>query len=115
MTEIENFVVRHKDFTTLMFTLVLILTSIVSALIAYSSIRELRKQRLFEVWVCLSNTLHGCQINLFEFTSRTALASGEQRVAIDEIVASLSSVIDMTQKRITQIENRLQLDIGADA
>ena len=110
LVQIEDFVVAHKDFITLFFTLVLILTSLVSATIACLSVREVRKQCLFQEWVCLRNILHSSQLTRAEFMSKAATIENEQQgVAIDEAIANLEHTIDRTQKRITQIEDRLRM------
>lgn len=110
LEQIEIFLVVHKDFLTLIFTLVLILTSLVSSIIACLSVREVRRQCLFQEWVCLRGILHSSQLALAEFSSKAATAAPEQQgVAIDEAIANLLHTIDRTQKRITQIEDRLQM------
>ena len=108
LEQMEDCLVAHKDFITLAFTLMLILTSLVSTIIAYLSVREVRKQCLFQEWVCLQSILHGSQLALFEFESKGATAMTEQQgIKIDEAVTNLKRIIERTQERITQLEDRL--------
>ena len=107
--QIESFLVTHKDFITLFFTLVLILTSLVSTIVACMSVRVVRRQYLFQEWVCLRNILHSSQLALFEFKSEAATANEEQSYVIDDAVRGLSCTIDTTRERIIQIEDRLRM------
>lgn len=109
LKEIELSLVAHKDFITLIFTLALILTSILYTGITYLNVRELRRQSLFQEWVCLRNIFHSSQLALFEFKSKAATANERQGLVIDEIVASIENSIDMAKERITQIEDNLRM------
>ena len=106
--QIETLLVAHKDFITLIFTLVLILTTFVYTILTRLSVQELRRQCLFQEWVCLRSTLQSNQLALFEFRSKGATTMNDQQgVVIDEAVTSLEYTIGKTQERITQIEDRL--------
>lgn len=108
--QIENCLIAHKDFITLAFTLVLILTSIAYVTISYLTVLAIRKQSLLQEWICLRNILHNSQLALFKFKSQVATAANEQQgIAADEAVANLERIIDMIQKRTEQIENTLAI------
>ncbi len=106
--QIETFLVAHEDFITLIFTLVLILITLVYTIITRLSVRELKRQCLFQEWVCLQSTFHSNQLALFEFKSEGATTTNEQQgIVLDEAVASLEHTIRRTKERIVKIEDSL--------
>lgn len=109
LEQIENCLIAHKDFITLAFTLALILTSLVSAIIAYLSMREFRKQSWLQELVCLRFILHSSKLTLFEFKSKCITATTEQEgVEIDRAVVEMQNIIEQTQERIAQLEGKVR-------
>lgn len=108
--QIENCLIAHKDFITLSFTLVLILSSIAYVTISYLTVLAVRKQSSLQEWICLRNILHNSQLALFKFKSQVATVTDEQQgIAVDEAIANLKRIIDMIQKRIEKIEDTLAI------
>lgn len=106
---LESWVISHKELITLGFTLGLIAAGVGSALIAYLSVREMRRQRVFQEWAYLSNIHNNSQLALLEFRCKPAEESGQQKIERDVVIASLEGFLEKVQERITKIENRLSI------
>lgn len=110
ITEVETFVIIHKELITLVFTLVLILIGAISIIIAYRSLRTIHNQVLFQEWVFLSNIHYSCQRDLFDSEARAEDMSGRSRTVMDQWIATLRLMIERVQSRIDRIERQLSMN-----
>ena len=103
ISAIENFAVCHKDFITLLFTLVLIIISLSSIIIAFLGFHNMRKQILFQEWIFLNNSLYNIQRDFNDVEMKKIGLRGNKRIKADKWTTILKTMISETQSRIDQI------------
>jgi len=102
---IELFLINHNDSLLLVLTSTLVFTNIISLIINYLVIREMRKQIRFQNKIFLENTLNSYRSIIFKLKSNSIDSEGQRKVLIDEAITNSQREIDIIEKKLKKIKS----------
>ena len=107
--DIEDFLVTHTELIDVAAVFAVVVVALAAAIVAYMSVRELRRQCVFQEWAVLRNIAHDCQLRLFDFRAKARSASDEEGVVLDEAIAALENLVQKIEDTTCQIEHTLSI------